>query len=602
MTLLTAKVEIGFTSGAFTPLASITWTDVSAYQDGEIAITWGRADQFSAPEPMTCSLSLRNEDARFTPDRSGSPYYPNVKLSRPIRVTITPAGGSESVRFTGYIDSWGRDWPNGTDLGASLARIQATSRTARLALRNSFRSELIESARLLGATYVFPMDAQPGATKEGSAFGNGFMRVAGSGAPVQFSGSSVRLSGGKYLTSSILLGETSDYTVAISYRSTTTGGYGLLPQLFEDADALLTTNDGAWHRALVTHTSSGTFALWIDGVEQTGVTVTDGPAPSLAIGRPQALIDAPGWIRLADATVLGWNSLRRSTASVRDVVYYPTALSNSDIAVDLAAFQSGYGDRSDVRIARYAEYAGIDPADLDLDVGVATMGSSDISGLSVLDAMRVAESTEGGVLTDGRDGKLTLQARRSRFFKLPDVTISFADEEVSADYAPALALSSVVNQVTATNAASSVILGISNSVSTTVDDAASQTEHGIMGKSLEVNAASDSAAYEAASWWVENWSDPTDSIPPITIQLDSLSAARIDEVLSMFIGSLVDVTDTPAQDSATSYEAFIEGGTESYHPQGSRVTWTLSPVGLANQVLVLDSGQTFNDPAVRWAY
>jgi hypothetical protein len=92
MALPVALVEVAFNAGVNTPAASRTWTDVSAYVEGDISITGGRGDEDDQVSPSTCSLTFDNRDGRFTPERVASPYYPNVKLGRPLRVTMLGSG------------------------------------------------------------------------------------------------------------------------------------------------------------------------------------------------------------------------------------------------------------------------------------------------------------------------------------------------------------------------------------------------------------------------------------------------------------------------------------------------------------------------------
>lgn len=109
------KVEVAFNAGVRTPEASRTWTDVSTYVELEagISITGGRADERATCEANSCSLVLDNSDGRFTPDRTSSPYYPNVKIGRPIRVTSTyppaPAANllsAANADLEGGVGSW----------------------------------------------------------------------------------------------------------------------------------------------------------------------------------------------------------------------------------------------------------------------------------------------------------------------------------------------------------------------------------------------------------------------------------------------------------------------------------------------------------------
>lgn len=112
-------VEIAFNAGYTTPAASRTWTDVSAYVElaDRIDITVGRQDERSTADANTLTLTLDNSDGRFTAARAASPYYPNVKIGRPIRVKVTPntnahPNGGLEVDATGWysnslFSSWG---------------------------------------------------------------------------------------------------------------------------------------------------------------------------------------------------------------------------------------------------------------------------------------------------------------------------------------------------------------------------------------------------------------------------------------------------------------------------------------------------------------
>src|SRR3979490_1903427 len=101
-------VEIAFTTAPSDPAP--VWVDVSDYVEAVegIDISRGRADELSQIQPSTLAVTLDNRDGRFPPERSGSPYYPNVKKSKRIRIsTQWPLGtGPITRRFSGYIDEW----------------------------------------------------------------------------------------------------------------------------------------------------------------------------------------------------------------------------------------------------------------------------------------------------------------------------------------------------------------------------------------------------------------------------------------------------------------------------------------------------------------
>src|SRR5664279_4608320 len=70
--------------------ASPAYVDVSPFVSLDAGITWsrGRADPLGVSSPGVSAWSFDN-DGRFTPGQVSSPYYPNVKINRGVRLTAT---------------------------------------------------------------------------------------------------------------------------------------------------------------------------------------------------------------------------------------------------------------------------------------------------------------------------------------------------------------------------------------------------------------------------------------------------------------------------------------------------------------------------------
>lgn len=85
-TLPTTKVEISFVSAWDT--ASPTWVDVTSYVRS-IEISRGRQADLDPFDDGQARVTLDNRDGRFNPSNTASPYYPNVKPRRQIRITAT---------------------------------------------------------------------------------------------------------------------------------------------------------------------------------------------------------------------------------------------------------------------------------------------------------------------------------------------------------------------------------------------------------------------------------------------------------------------------------------------------------------------------------
>lgn len=146
------KVQIAFASQ---PDAAIPlWTDVTSYVDGEIVITRGRTSELDEIQPSNLSLALNNADHRFTPGNPYSPYYPNVKPARRIRVTET-IDGITYYPFDGYlqfpdIEDWAKADPSAKF--DQVINISAVDRMGRLDRARSFYSVLADHIRYNGST------------------------------------------------------------------------------------------------------------------------------------------------------------------------------------------------------------------------------------------------------------------------------------------------------------------------------------------------------------------------------------------------------------------------------------------------------------------
>ncbi len=83
-------VDVGF-GGVITDPDNIPWVDISRFVDiknSGISINRGASDELSEIQPAQCSMVLNNQDGRFTADLASSPYYPNVVMNTPIRVSV----------------------------------------------------------------------------------------------------------------------------------------------------------------------------------------------------------------------------------------------------------------------------------------------------------------------------------------------------------------------------------------------------------------------------------------------------------------------------------------------------------------------------------
>lgn len=92
--LANVRAELAFGSGYATPEDDRVYTDVTTdvLVEPGINITRGRNDRQDVVQPSVCNLTLENNDGDYTPNKTTSPYYPDVKRSTPLRITYREPG------------------------------------------------------------------------------------------------------------------------------------------------------------------------------------------------------------------------------------------------------------------------------------------------------------------------------------------------------------------------------------------------------------------------------------------------------------------------------------------------------------------------------
>lgn len=81
------RVDIAFETAPDDPFPKYVDVTGKTLMSPGIGITRGRSPEGGAVTPGTCSLTLVNDDGRFTAENPASPYYPNVTLYRRLRVS-----------------------------------------------------------------------------------------------------------------------------------------------------------------------------------------------------------------------------------------------------------------------------------------------------------------------------------------------------------------------------------------------------------------------------------------------------------------------------------------------------------------------------------
>lgn len=585
------KVEIAFTSDYSTPAASRTWTDVSTYVelDQGITITGGRSDARASAEANTMSVTLDNSDGRFTPLRTSSPYYPNVKLGRPIRVTAKPVGGGTThTLFTGYVDSWPIEWIEGVDHYA-VTRVTASSRLSRIGRSVSLKSNPEVEADLAGPIHHWTMGDPEGSTTAVDSVGSVPCKFAGnSGWPAPVFGNATGITSdgltavtfadsGRYLRA-VVPDLTGDYTLSGFYATTDADSVimgvgdalvGIYPsgKLYvgvlvgggmsgSAADPGTAVNDGEVHHVALRFTkSTDTYECVRDGAVVASISEVAFVGGKVYVGS--------GGFRDAIDTLTG---------TVCHVSLFDYKVTTTDLTRIADAGDGFVDEAASARISRYARWAGIAAADLSSDTDAVTpMQAIDSTGDTVAGLLRKVESTEGGVLFDNRAGTLVYLSRTYRFNRAADATLPTTAYE--AELGPRFDDSELVNRATAT---------VSEALTISALNETSRDAYGLFDASFEI-LSTDSAEAEGRCWWTVNrFGEPFIRVPSLTVNMLALTLAQQDAVAVLNVGARIAKSGTWPTQLGTALDSgvYLEGWTETLGPESWFITLNVTPASL----------------------
>lgn len=611
-------VEIAFGSGYSTPAADRVWTDVSDYVEpsSQLAINFGRGDEMASADANTLSLTLDNSDGRFTALRPASPYYPNVRIGTPIRVTATPQGGTPSVRFLGFVEEWPVAW-DGSDEYAE-AQIAASSRLARLGIDTSLRSIVEETILTDSPDVYYTLGEAEGARRAADSSVNGVppLKTTGDGAPVVFGSATgpatdgltaAKFQGGQYLaaTSDTMPQALYVSTVEAFARATSVPATDQMLVKTRNLRLILRTNgrmrvycvgstidspssvaDGSTHHFVVTD-DNATASLYIDGV-------LVGSTGHLAISTAFPTDVWVGGYGIPSGTV---GDPFAGTISHVAVWLDGAPVAADRIAAHYAAGSSGFaGETTTERLARYAALAGVPAAELATEAAATTVAHVATNDQTAIDMMRLVEVTEGGVLFDDRDGTLTMHSRAHRYNPSSTLDLDMAAQFVGADFAPKLDRTGLTNDVSAQNSA--------GTVTARVQDASSIDYYGFASGSFETMSDDDDEPLTGAAWRVSIYAEPKVRVPSLSVNLlDFTAAPSQDDVLAATVGTLVTVSNQPTQAATSTGSYFIEGCVETITGTSYDLTFNVSPAeAWTDGVVRFDDPARGFDSGARFAY
>ena len=617
-------LQVAFASNPDSPVGSMTWVDITAYLDVKagVKITHGRSDEFSVIQPSTMSLTLKNTDGRFTPNRSSSPYYPNVLVGKRIRLGVTWSA-STYWRFTGDIKEWPLKWEGGAGLYAETD-VTSTDQFGRLSSLSEYRTLLKEDVLDDFPIAYYPMDEPAASVTAGDISGKSQMPLtlkqvgtggvvnfgitsdqginvapafyAGTTTAVQFAPASV--GNGKYLTANLdhpyggTSGSGTGATIvaypAEANPAVTSGTVAAM--LSADGSYLALEKDGSGllQAVFVTYTGSpsgtavrtiSTAVLGTSAEQWAAVLINNAGTGELRLYRNGILIDT----RFAVASVItplpSWNQIsvggRAKTIAkfnISNAQFYDVPLPVNVLAAQWYSGMRGLDGTGDTTTSRLIKLAGFSSlGGLNVSgTNPQSLGPQEIEG-NPLDAMQAVASSEDGVFFLNGSGAATLHLRNARFNAPTALTVDAGKLDPDAltfrgdDFG-------LINDVTGTKSDGGTVRVINQN---------SINAHGRRKSSFTSLLATDDQARALAAWKANTYGVYRNRITGVRVSLlndSSLAPA----VLALDVSSKITITSLPSQAPASTVGLFVEGWDEVIGEDEWSLSFNTSPAEVAD--------------------
>lgn len=595
------KVEFAPTGDAST--ASPTWVNITAYlrlSDG-VTFTRGRTDERSTAQPGNLTLTLNNDDGRFTPGLAAGAYAP-LKIRCPIRVSFKPPGaGAYTVMWTGLVDAFDAGWEGGK---RAACQVSASDRLARMQRRTMGRWET-ECHLATGATHLWPLVEDNSATTiaevaSGTTDHSLSVTLNGGSGSIDFGAGELpvddgtvvaltptSLSAGYNMTGSAQGAGTFDgHSMSVLILTTVSANAGLFR--FSDGYGgyleLQTTSAGK-AKAVFYNPYSGVISVTstagvCDGAfHQIGLSATWSTLTLYVDGASAGTAAILGLIA-GDTVTIGGTIGALYSGQVSHCAFWADMVPTTAMQTGAyAAVTGGVGETTTARFTRICAMAGI--TGTTYGTGLSTMGKQPVSGKSTLDALNDCGDAELAPVRLAADGAPALAARSIRYNAAVALTLTPAD--VGGDVSFVVNDEALINDTTA-------IRPDPGASELRVINAASVARYGTHDESLTLNVADDTQLASITQWRANSRAEPAPRTATLQIAAWIKQATvNLVNLTALDVGSRVQVTGLPATAPATVLDLFVEGFSDTFNTTGWVRTLNTSSVGASGSVWQLDS-------------
>ena len=643
-------VEIGFStsSGSGTvplgsTLASINWTDVSAYVRG-VTTNRGRSTELDTFQTGSASITFSNADRRFDPEYTAGPYYGALTPLRPVRIRAQYGAGATTNLFFGWVEQWPQTYQNPTDATVTVTASDGFKVLNLITLPSYWDYQIaiddptqwfkfddgdrpttaFDSANnIVGGTWQEFYGYTPAGDSAGSLVQNSVTPSA------VFTGLNwinclqaqpvVRLPAtDNYITIEFWIQTThataGDYAIFGGGRDFGVGmtingsGVGVIRGFFNDPalgiyPTMTTTttqvNDGRPHHVVMVFdyqtTPFVTRGIYVDGTYFGGAYETYPTFSSTFEGTPNTY--KIGWI-FSPFTTAADNFTSGLKATIDELcVYDGVALSAAQVANHYAIGVGTYGagQRTDQRISDVLNMSQWMTDGRDLNTGSGTVQGIDTQNKTPLAVAQECETAEQGRLFIDRDGKVEFISRNA----LATTTIYNTSQYTFGDAPGELGYTSLQFEFDDRLIFNRSIVSRKNGATSTVNDTTSQGQYFIRTSSVtDLNVDTDQQIIDIANARLSAYAQPKLRVEQLTFTPRQSPAALYPVSIGVEIGTRITINRRPQSvGTVISKQVIVEGISHTITPDGWQTVFSLSPVFVETFILdsatlgVLDSNQ-----------
>lgn len=636
-------VEIGFstTSGSGkvplgSTLASINWTDVSAYVRG-VSTSRGRSSELDTFQTGSASITLSNADRRFDPEYAAGPYYGALTPLRPVRIRAQYGAGATTNLFFGWIDQWPQTYVNPTDATVTVTASDAFKVLNLLNLPSFWEYQI----RTDGPTAWFRFDDGDAPTRAFETISSLVSGVWKTNAGSPTTGASTQslvadddsvsavFDGTDFIEipSSVFMFNLNNYLAKtvecwISTDTTTNGSYGIFYRPgYETTVAIgmivsggvgiiqgqwgtiaginqtnvetsaIRVNDGQPHHIVMRWDwNTNAHQLWVDGVLATTSTAFTNTAPT-----ETEIVVGKAFTSSATST---YNMTNGFVGTIDELTIYNTkALTTTQIADHYAIGKGTYGagQRTDQRISSVLAMAQWMSDGTDLATGSGTVQAIATENKNPLALSQECETAEQGRLFIDRDGKVRFISRNA----FATTSTYNTSQYTFGDGAGELGYTDLRFEFNDRLVFNRSVSGRRNGATATVNDTTSQGQFFIRtGSVTDTIVDSDQQIVDIANARLSAYAQPKLRVDQLGFTPRQSPASLYPVAIGVEIGTRITVNRRPqGVGSVISKQVIVEGINHTITADGWQTAFSLSPVFTATFVLdsatlgVLDSNQ-----------